>query len=283
MKNPVKFINRKNLNLLFLGFCFVGAMALNANAQRDPFWKPVVKPPKPKVTTNTTPTQKAKPAAPTVVAAPSIQARIDGYKAVRARCAELGVACPKPTSVLTLDEMQITGVFRTPRGYAAMVEAMPIKLSYTIYPGEKFYDGQLVAIEGTKLVFRKVTRMTDGKEFVAAVDKILRTETINDMAATRAESQPPQTNPTVAVPANGSGAAAQPQGLPTEAVPSQGRREGVVTVVGTTNNSVNTDGLQPTQLKADQNYSSSSGEVIESKPETSAKPKNNLPKFKNKK
>ena len=40
-----------------------------------------------------------------------------------------------------------------------MVEATPIKLSYTIYPGEKFFDGQLVAVEENRLVFRKVTKV----------------------------------------------------------------------------------------------------------------------------
>ena len=73
------------------------------------------------------------------------------------------------TSVLTLNEMAVTGIFKTPRGYAAMVEATPIKLSYTIYPGEKFFDGQLVAVEENRLVFRKVTKIGDGK-FVASVE-----------------------------------------------------------------------------------------------------------------
>ncbi len=50
-----------------------------------------------------------------------------------------------------------------------MVEAVPIKLSYTIYPGEKFFDGQLVAVEENKLVFRKVTKTGEGK-FVASVE-----------------------------------------------------------------------------------------------------------------
>ena len=36
-----------------------------------------------------------------------------------------------------------------------MIEATPIKLSYVIYPGELFYDGQLVAIEENRLVFRR--------------------------------------------------------------------------------------------------------------------------------
>lgn len=50
-----------------------------------------------------------------------------------------------------------------------MVEATPIKLSYTIYPGEKFFDGQLVAVEENRLVFRRVTK-TAPKKFVASVE-----------------------------------------------------------------------------------------------------------------
>jgi hypothetical protein len=65
--------------------------------------------------------------------------------------------------------MAVTGIFKTPRGYAAMVEATPIKLSYTIYPGEKFFDGQLVAVEENRLVFRKVSKVGEGK-FVASVE-----------------------------------------------------------------------------------------------------------------
>src|SRR4029079_9283981 len=85
-----------------------------------------------------------------------------------------GSPLPKVTSVLTLDEMAVTGIFKTPRGYAAMVEATPIKLSYAIYPGEKFFDGQLVAVEENRLVFRKVTKVGEGK-FVASVEhKALR-------------------------------------------------------------------------------------------------------------
>ena len=65
------------------------------------------------------------------------------------------VTAPKPTTAILLNEIQVVGITRTPRGYAAIVEAMPIKLSYVIYPGERFYDGQLVAIEDTRLVFRR--------------------------------------------------------------------------------------------------------------------------------
>ena len=93
--------------------------------------------------------------------------------------------------------MAVTGIFRTPRGYAAMVEATPIKLSYTIYPGEKFFDGQLVAVEENRLVFRRVTKMSNGK-FVASVEnKTLRQystqETVQGTAPVQSDGKPPET------------------------------------------------------------------------------------------
>jgi hypothetical protein len=87
----------------------------------------------------------------------------------REAAAAAGNPLPKVTSVLTLSEITVTGIFKTQRGYAAMVEATPIKLSYTIYPGERFFDGQLVAVEENRLVFRKVTKMSNGR-FVASVE-----------------------------------------------------------------------------------------------------------------
>jgi hypothetical protein len=105
---------------------------------------------------------------------PGIQQRIEYYKRLRESAAANGQTIPKVTSVLTLDEMAVTGIFRTPRGYAAMVEATPIKLSYTIYPGEKFFDGQLVAVEENRLVFRRVTKTSAGKFVTSVENKALR-------------------------------------------------------------------------------------------------------------
>ena len=132
-------------------------------AQRDPFakFKPALKR---KV--------EKKVAAPVTV--PPIQARIDQYKALKARAMSLQQPAPKPTTALTLAEIQVIGITRTPRGYAAMVEATPINLSYVVYPGEQFYDGMLVAIEESRLVFRKQTRWTDGRTEVAVESKPLR-------------------------------------------------------------------------------------------------------------
>ena len=67
------------------------------------------------------------------------------------------------------------------------MEATPIKLAYVIYPGERFYDGQLVAIEDNRLVFRRETVFTDGRRDVAVELKPLRqADTIDALAASKA-------------------------------------------------------------------------------------------------
>jgi len=108
------------------------------------------------------------------VTPPSIQERIARYKAQKVAAMNARMPAPKPTTALLLSELQIIGISRTPRGYAAIVEATPIKLTYVIYPGEPFYDGQLVAIEDNRLVFRHETVFTDGRRDRTVELKILR-------------------------------------------------------------------------------------------------------------
>jgi hypothetical protein len=135
------------------------------------------------------------------VGVPSIQERIEKYKAQKVDAMNRQQPAPKPTTALLLNEMQVVGIFRTPRGYAAMVEASPIKLSYVVYPGEMFYDGQLVAIEEDRLVFRHETRWTDGRVEKTVENKPLRQpNAVTDaLTATRATASD-----------NGNGAAANP-------------------------------------------------------------------------
>jgi len=108
------------------------------------------------------------------VTPPSIQERISRYKAQKVAAMNARMPAPKPTTALLLSELQVIGISRTPRGYAAIVEAIPIKLTYVIYPGEPFYDGQLVAIEDNRLVFRHETVFTDGRRDRTVELKILR-------------------------------------------------------------------------------------------------------------
>jgi Tfp pilus assembly protein PilP len=168
---------------------------------RDPFTKyqPVVK------------VQKS---APAKKEPPSIQVRIEAYRAQKAAAAAAHIAAPKPTTALMLSEVQVTGIFRTPRGWSAMVEAMPLspKLSYVIYPGENFFDGQLVAIEEGRLVFRRDILWTDGKREKMVEIKPLRQSnpveamtpakpTADASAETKADAAKPETTkPEVAKP-----------------------------------------------------------------------------------
>ena len=173
MRNYTQMTRKKMLGMLACAALLVAASASAAVAQeasttyrgagRDPFipYTPPVK-------------RKVVKKVATPVAPPSIQERISMYKALKANAMSLQQPAPKPTTALLLSEVQVTGIFRTPRGYAAMVEATPISLSYVIYPGEQFFNGQLVAIEENRLVFRRETRWTDGRREVAVDMKPLR-------------------------------------------------------------------------------------------------------------
>ncbi len=166
MINQSKIARFLGSAMLAAAFLLITGSLVEANAQRDPFEKPAwarqrepgsMKP------------GSAPTGPPVNLGVPAIEQRIDYYKRLRADAVANGTTVPKVTSVLTLEELSVTGIFKTPRGYAAMVEATPIKLSYTIYPGEKFFDGQLVAVEENRLVFRRVTKMSNGK-FVSSVE-----------------------------------------------------------------------------------------------------------------
>lgn len=181
MINKSKMLRILSFALVVSGIMLLGGVLSEVNAQRDPFEKADWAKPKTNTSStnasgssNTSSSENKKPTGPVVVTPPAIEARINYYKRLREEAAAGGMELPKVTSVLTLDEMSVTGIFRTPRGYAAMVEAKPIKLSYTIYPGEKFFDGQLVAIEENRLVFRKVTKMSNGKFISSVENKALR-------------------------------------------------------------------------------------------------------------
>jgi hypothetical protein len=191
MKQLTHIIRYSIFGLLLCGAIAVSGAFTSVSAQdqsgvnqrkgveRDPFvkYRPPVKP-------------KVNKVIPVIITPPSIQERIERYKAQKVAAMNMQQPAPKPTTALLLSEMQVMGIFRTPRGYAAMVEATPIKLSYVIYPGEMFYDGQLVAIEENRLVFRRETRWTNGKRDHAVETKPLRKpNSVSDsLAATKDQS-----------------------------------------------------------------------------------------------
>ena len=158
--NAIRHTVSAAMILCAIGFAAMTTMAQEPTAAKEP----VVS----EKTAGRDPFRKYQPVIKTKMSAsklepPAIQVRIDRYRAQKLAAAGAHVAPPKPTTALLLNEMQVVGIFRTPRGWAAMIEATPIKLSYVIYPGETFFDGQLVAIEETRLVFRRDMVWTDGR------------------------------------------------------------------------------------------------------------------------
>lgn len=199
------------LSLLIAGTVFASGYLTTVIAQssRDPFEKAPYARPKPVVMPGSRIDKDGKLINDNWTNGPSIEQRIDYYKRLRAAAAASGASLPKVTSVLTLNELAVTGIFRTPRGYAAMVEATPIKLSYTIYPGEKFFDGQLVAVEENQLVFRKVTKTGTNKFASSVENKPLRKYTERqELQGTAPQSQTEASN---AVPSSMLGA---PKAMP---------------------------------------------------------------------
>jgi hypothetical protein len=169
MTNKEKIVRFLGVGLALAGFVLISGSLIEVDAQRDPFSKPGWARPREGGSTGTGVAKQTGP--PVNLGAPAIQERVEYYKRLRETAAASGMPVPKVTSVLTLAEMSVTGIFRTPRGYAAMIEAVPLRLTYTIYPGEKFFDGQLVAVEENRLVFRRVTKMSNGK-LVSSVENM---------------------------------------------------------------------------------------------------------------
>jgi hypothetical protein len=176
--------------LMASGLSFSGA-AITANAQDKPEPKAV---PSRAERTGRDPFSKYVP--PPVVKKngglimpPSIEQRIEQYKAQKLAAMNARVAAPKPTTAFLLNEIQVVGISRSPRGYAAIVEASPIKLAYVIYPGERFYDAQLVAIEDNRLVFRRETVYSDGRRDRSVEMKPLRqVNTVNVLSTVKTAS-----------------------------------------------------------------------------------------------
>jgi hypothetical protein len=190
MKNILHKTKVFVMSVASVGFILgIGMLTVVSAQQTDPFAKRYVpsakKPtaPKPGTPGGTPVTPKpAKPLPPPVVAqkVPTVEERIAYYRRLRQDAVVNGTPIPKVTGFLTLDELLVSGIFRTPRGVSAVLEAKPISLSYTVYPGEKFFDGQLVAVEENYLVFRQVTKMSNGRFISAEVKRPLREFSIQE-------------------------------------------------------------------------------------------------------
>ena len=67
---------------------------------------------------------------------------------------------PRPEGVpgLLIDEIGLTGIFRTSKGYVAQVVAANQKKSYLLKEGDQLYDGDVVSINGREIVFKQIVQ-----------------------------------------------------------------------------------------------------------------------------
>lgn len=67
---------------------------------------------------------------------------------------------PRPEGVpgLLIDEIDLTGVFKTSRGFVAQVVAANQKKSYLLRVGDQLYDGDVISINKNEVVFKQIVQ-----------------------------------------------------------------------------------------------------------------------------
>ena len=67
---------------------------------------------------------------------------------------------PRPEGVpgLMIDEIDLTGIIRTSKGFVAQVVAANQKKSYLLKEGDQLYDGDVVSINRSEVVFKQIVQ-----------------------------------------------------------------------------------------------------------------------------
>lgn len=67
---------------------------------------------------------------------------------------------PRPEGIpgLLIDEIDLTGIWRTGRGYVAQVVASNQKKTYLLKEGDQLYDGDVVSISKKEVVFKQIVQ-----------------------------------------------------------------------------------------------------------------------------
>jgi hypothetical protein len=67
---------------------------------------------------------------------------------------------PRPEGVpgLMIDEIDLTGIFRTSKGFVAQVSAANQKRSFLLKEGDQLYDGDVVSISKDEVVFKQIVQ-----------------------------------------------------------------------------------------------------------------------------
>lgn len=67
---------------------------------------------------------------------------------------------PRPDGIpgLLIDEVTVTGVFRTQQGYVAQVQSAANEKSFLLKEGDQLYDGDVVRITENEIVFKQIVQ-----------------------------------------------------------------------------------------------------------------------------
>jgi hypothetical protein len=90
---------------------------------------------------------------------------------------DINLAGPRPDGIpgLLIDQIKLTGIFRTAKGFVAQVLGDPrSKRSYLIKEGDQLYDGDVVSINRNQVVFKQIvqdpTALKPFREVVKSLD-----------------------------------------------------------------------------------------------------------------
>ena len=101
--------------------------------------------------------------------------RRDPFKSLLVAPDQLVNRGPRPEGIpgLLVDEVELTGIIRTPRGYLAQVRTSKNEKGYLIKEGDQLYDGEVVNITRTEVVFKQIVQdPTALKPFREVVKKL---------------------------------------------------------------------------------------------------------------
>lgn len=84
--------------------------------------------------------------------------RRDPFKSLELGRGRPEVRGPLPEGIagLLIDEIDLTGIFRTSRGFIAQVVAPNKNKSYLVRAGDQLYDGDVVRISQNEVVFKQI-------------------------------------------------------------------------------------------------------------------------------
>lgn len=88
------------------------------------------------------------------------ESRRDPFKSLLVSSELPEVRGPRPEGIpgLLIDEVTVTGVFRTQAGYVAQVQSAANEKSFLLREGDELYDGDVVRISEDEIVFKQIVQ-----------------------------------------------------------------------------------------------------------------------------